>query len=164
MPERSTRNMFLAPIRHLILVIVGFKGEAHGYEILKEIEKITHGTWKPSHGNIYTVLSKMVEEGLLEPRGEYHGKRKLIKYTLTEKGWEYLRKANELVLQSLYMAVQYHEALRKKLEELGYGRELAKDAIEEYLKILDRVFDILDAKRRVLREMLEAKEKGGEEA
>ncbi len=151
--------MFLAPIRHLILVIVGFKGEAHGYEILKEIEKITCGTWKPSHGNVYTMLSKMVEEGLLEPREEYHGRRKLVKYTLTEKGWEYLRKANELALQSLYIAVQYHEALRKKLEELGYGRELTKDAIEEYLKILDRVFDILDAKRRVLMKMLEAKEK-----
>ena len=160
----SMKNMFLAPIRHLILIIVGFKGEAHGYEILKEIEKISQGTWKPSHGNLYNMLSKMVDEGLLEPKEEYHGKRKLIKYTLTEKGWEYLREANELTLQSLYIAVQYHEALRKKLEELGYGRKLAKEAIEEYLKILDRVCEILNAKRKALREMLEAKKKGEEEA
>ncbi len=158
MPERSMKNMFLAPIRHLILVIVGFKGEAHGYEILKEIEKMTCGTWKPSHGNIYTMLGKMVEEGLLKPKEEYHGKRKLVKYTLTEKGWDYLRKANELALQSLYISIQYHEALRKKLEELGYGRELAREVIVEYLKVLDRVCDILDAKRRALKEMLEEKE------
>lgn len=164
MPRSSLREMFLAPIRHLILVIVGFKGEAHGYEILKEIEKISRGTWKPSHGNLYNMLSKMVEEGLLEPREEYHGKRKLIKYTLTEKGWEYLREANEVALQSLYITFQYHEALRKKLEELGYGRELAREAIEEYLKVLDRVCEILNAKRRALREMLEAKKKGEEEA
>ncbi|AEK73370.1 ParR family transcriptional regulator [Thermococcus sp. 4557] len=149
------REMFLAPIRHLILVIVGFKGEAHGYEILKEIEKISQGTWKPSHGNLYNMLGKMVEEGLLEPKEEYHGRRKLVKYTLTEKGWDYLREANELALQSLYISIQYHEALRKKLIEKGYRREIAVEVVEEYLSVLDEICELLDEKRKRLRKRLE---------
>jgi DNA-binding PadR family transcriptional regulator len=151
------RSMFTVPMRNLILLIIGLRGEAHGYEILKEIETIASGIWKPSHGNLYTMLGKMVDEGLVEPHEEYRGKRRLVKYSLTERGWNYLREANELALKSLYTALQYHEMMRKKLEERGYGRELAEEAIDEYLKVLDRVCGILDAKRKALREMLERK-------
>ncbi len=74
------------PLKNLILVIVGLKGEAHGYEILKELEKLAIGLWKPSHSNLYTILGKMVEEGLLEPREEYRGKVRRVKYSLTDRG------------------------------------------------------------------------------
>jgi len=30
------RSMFTVPMRNLILLIIGLRGEAHGYEILKE--------------------------------------------------------------------------------------------------------------------------------
>ncbi len=149
------RSMFTVPMRNLILLIIGLKGEAHGYEILKEIETIAAGLWKPSHGNLYTMLNKMVEEGLIEPREEYRGRRRLVKYSLTEKGWNYLREANDLALKSLYMAVQYHERMRNKLLEKGYGREIAVEAVEEYLSVLDDICELLDEKRKELRKRLE---------
>ncbi|ACS32581.1 PadR family transcriptional regulator [Thermococcus gammatolerans] len=149
------RNLFTVPMKNLILLIIGLKGETHGYEILKEIERITFGNWKPSHGNLYTMLNKLADEGLVESREEYRGKRRVIRYRLTEKGWLYLREANELTLKSLYLAIQYHERLREKLREMGYGRELAKEAVGEYLKLLDGIIEILQKKREQLRDMIE---------
>lgn len=35
--------MFTVPIKNMILLIIGLRGETHGYEILKEIEKIAWG-------------------------------------------------------------------------------------------------------------------------
>ncbi|ASJ01976.1 PadR family transcriptional regulator [Thermococcus profundus] len=162
MSESLVRTMFTVPMRNLILLIIGLKGETHGYEILKEIEKISRGMWKPSHGNLYTMLNKMVEEGLIEPREEYHGRRKLVKYSLTEKGWNYMREANELALQSLYMAVQYHEMLREKLRQMGYRKEIAVEAIDGYVELLDRIISILEEKKRSLLELKEKARKGEE--
>ncbi|WP_054839570.1 helix-turn-helix transcriptional regulator [Thermococcus sp. JCM 11816] len=155
--EKIVRDMFTVPIKNMILLIIGLRGETHGYEILKEIEKIAWGgIWKPSHGNLYTMLNKMVEEGLIEPKEEYQGRRRRVKYRLTENGWRWLQEANELALKSLYVAIEYHERMRKKLQEKGYSRqEFEREAIKEYLKILDGIIQILETKREQLRKMLE---------
>ena len=114
--RRIIKGLFTVPLKDIILVIVGLKGEAHGYEILKELEKLAIGLWKPSHSNLYTILNKMVEEGLLEPREEYRGRVRRVKYRLTPKGIEYLKTSNDLALRVLYTAANYHEALKKKLD------------------------------------------------
>lgn len=155
--ESIVRNLFTVPLKNLILLIIGLKGETHGYEILKEIETISFGNWRPSHGNLYTMLNKLAEEGLIEPREEYRGKRRIVKYRLTEKGWLYLREANELALKSLYLAVQYHERLREKLKERGYGKEIAATAIDSYIELLDSIIKVLEDKKRELKNL---KEKG----
>ncbi|ASJ01506.1 PadR family transcriptional regulator [Thermococcus gorgonarius] len=152
------RNLYTVPMKNMILLIIGLKGEAHGYEILKEIEKMTFGNWKPSHGNLYTMLNKLAEEGLVEPREEYRGKRRIVKYALTENGWLYLREANELALKSLYLAVQYHERLREKLRKMGYGKEIAATAIDSYIELLDGIINILEEKKRELKELKREKE------
>ncbi|WP_456368638.1 helix-turn-helix transcriptional regulator [Thermococcus sp.] len=159
--DNLIRNLFTVPLKNLILLIIGLKGEAHGYEILKEIEKITFGNWKPSHGNLYTMLNKLAEEGLIEPREEYRGKRRIVKYALTEKGWLHLQEANEIALKSLYLAVQYHERLREKLRRMGYAKEIPAEAIEDYIKLLDGIIDILEEKKRELEEIKREKELRG---
>ncbi len=162
MPSDSSlvRNLFTVPMKNLILLIIGLKGEAHGYEILKEIEKVTFGNWRPSHGNLYTMLGKLAEEGLVESREEYRGKRRIVKYRLTEKGWLYLREANELALKSLYLAVQYHERLREKLREMGYGKEIATTAIDSYIELLDGIIEVLENKKRELKRLKEGEIRG----
>ncbi|WP_010479617.1 PadR family transcriptional regulator [Thermococcus zilligii] len=155
------RNLYTVPIKNMILLIIGLKGEAHGYEILKEIEKMTFGNWKPSHGNLYTMLNNLAKEGLIESREEYRGKRRVVKYALTENGWLYLREANELTLKSLYLAVQYHERLREKLEEMGYGKGIAVTAIDSYIELLDGIISILGEKKRELEELKREKELRG---
>ncbi len=143
--RRIIKGLFTVPIKNLILVIVGLRGEAHGYEILKELEKLAAGLWKPSHGNLYTLLGKMVEEGLLEPREDYRGKVRRIKYSLTPKGLEYVRTSNDLALKSLYMAVQYHEMLKAKLREEGEQRKrLNLKTIKTYLELLERIKVLLE--------------------
>lgn len=62
--EKIVRDMFTVPIKNMILLIIGLRGETHGYEILKEIEKIAWGIWKPSHGNLYTMLNKWSRRAL----------------------------------------------------------------------------------------------------
>jgi len=35
---------------------------AHGYDILREIENKTEGSWRPGAGSIYPLLKELVEE------------------------------------------------------------------------------------------------------
>ena len=37
----------------------------HGAEIMKAIEKMSAGTWKPSPGSVYPLLKKLEEDGLI---------------------------------------------------------------------------------------------------
>ncbi|AIF69080.1 hypothetical protein PAP_03300 [Palaeococcus pacificus DY20341] len=153
------RNMFTVPMRNMILLIIALKGKAHGYEIIKEIENITSGVWKPSYGNLYPMLNKMVEEGFIEPHEEYRGKRRLVKYSLTDKGWTCLKEANEIALRGLYMAVQYLIMLREKLDTMGYGREIETEILEEYLKLLENIRETLNTQIEALEKKLEERRK-----
>lgn len=46
----------------------------HGYEMIKELEKRTRGTWIPSAGSIYPTLQLLEDEGLVHAE-EAEGKR-----------------------------------------------------------------------------------------
>ena len=60
------------------------KGEKSGYEIMKEIERITGGEWKPTTGTLYPALKGLERKGLI--RKSRVGKRGKILYTLTKEG------------------------------------------------------------------------------
>ncbi|NJE31105.1 PadR family transcriptional regulator [Thermococcus sp. 18S1] len=154
--RKIIKGLFTVPLKNIILVIVGLKGEAHGYEILKELEKLAIGLWKPSHSNLYTILNKMVEEGLLEPREEYRGRVRRVKYSLTERGLDYLKTSNELALRVLYTSINYHEALKKKLEEMGERKIMDRETVIEYLELLKKIRDILDEEIKTIEAELSA--------
>ncbi|AIU70566.1 PadR family transcriptional regulator [Thermococcus eurythermalis] len=155
MERKIIKGLFTVPLKNIILVIVGLKGETHGYEILKELEKLAIGLWKPSHSNLYTILNKMVEEGLLEPHEEYRGKVRRVKYRLTDKGWEYLRTSNDLALRTFYTAISYHERLKKKIEETGRARKIDKETLREYLELLKHIKNLLDEEIKTIESRLE---------
>ena len=54
----------------------------HGYEMIKEIEERTDGSWTPSAGSIYPTLQMLEDEGLISGQ-ETEGKRR---FTLTDSG------------------------------------------------------------------------------
>ena len=54
----------------------------HGYQIIREIEERSGGTWKPSAGSVYPTLQLLADEGLITAE-ETNG-RKI--YSLTEAG------------------------------------------------------------------------------
>ncbi|ABU82040.1 PadR family transcriptional regulator [Ignicoccus hospitalis] len=54
-------------------------GPKNGYDLLKELKRLTNNKWVPPKSTIYPLLKKMVEEGLLDV--DEHGV-----YSLTEAG------------------------------------------------------------------------------
>jgi DNA-binding PadR family transcriptional regulator len=54
----------------------------HGYQIIQEIERRSHGAWKPSPGSVYPTLQQLEDEGLVRAE-EQEGRRV---YRLTEDG------------------------------------------------------------------------------
>ena len=56
----------------------------HGYEMIKEIEERSGGTWTPSPGSIYPTLQLLEEQDLIA--GEETGGRR--RFTLTDSGRE----------------------------------------------------------------------------
>lgn len=56
----------------------------HGYQIIREIEERSGGTWKPSAGSVYPTLQLLADEGLISAE-EQNGRKT---YSLTEAGRE----------------------------------------------------------------------------
>ena len=54
----------------------------HGYQIIREIEERSGGSWKPSAGSVYPTLQLLSDEGIIT--AEESGGRKT--YALTEAG------------------------------------------------------------------------------
>ncbi|CAN5237178.1 PadR family transcriptional regulator [soil metagenome] len=56
----------------------------HGYQIIREIEERSGGSWKPSAGSVYPTLQLLADEGLIDA-SESNGRKT---YALTEAGLE----------------------------------------------------------------------------
>ncbi len=56
----------------------------HGYQIIREIEERSGGSWKPSAGSVYPTLQLLADEGFIS--AEESNGRKI--YSLTEAGRE----------------------------------------------------------------------------
>ncbi|WP_298498549.1 PadR family transcriptional regulator [uncultured Methanobrevibacter sp.] len=78
--------------RFLILWIVKFKGPIHGYAILKELDAffsilIEEGSLKKSNpSNIYPILNRMVDLGLINSELKYKNNKKLKYFSITDDG------------------------------------------------------------------------------
>jgi DNA-binding PadR family transcriptional regulator len=59
------RHLPLKPADYLTLVALS-EGELHGYGLVKKIETLSDGTLKLVPGNFYSVLQRLMGEGLLE--------------------------------------------------------------------------------------------------
>jgi DNA-binding PadR family transcriptional regulator len=72
-------------MKYVILDLIKDKPR-HGYEIIRELEEQSHGTYKPSPGAIYPTL-QMLEEMDYISAMERDGKKI---YTITEQGEQFL--------------------------------------------------------------------------
>jgi DNA-binding PadR family transcriptional regulator len=68
-------------VRSAVLALLAEKPR-HGYEIIREIEERSGGSWKPSAGSVYPTLQLLADEGLIS--AEESNGRKI--YSLTEAG------------------------------------------------------------------------------
>lgn len=77
-------------VRSAILLLLS-EGEMHGYQIIREIDERSHGTWKPSPGSVYPTLQMLADEGLVEV-SETRGRKT---YHLTDEGTREADKAHQ---------------------------------------------------------------------
>ena len=71
-PHMTIRNSFLAILA---------KQPAHGYALKSEFEDSTAGTWPMNVGQVYTTLSRLERDGLVEAAGAGERSRQLWKIT-----------------------------------------------------------------------------------
>jgi DNA-binding PadR family transcriptional regulator len=68
-------------VRTAVLALLAEK-PMHGYQIIREIEERSSGSWKPSPGSVYPTLQLLTDEGLISAQ-ESDGRKT---YSLTEEG------------------------------------------------------------------------------
>ena len=79
--KRSGTRVGRGEVRTAVLALLAEKPR-HGYEIIREIEERSGGSWKPSAGSVYPTLQLLADEGLIT--AEESNGRKI--YSLTEAG------------------------------------------------------------------------------
>ncbi|MDB4909046.1 MAG: hypothetical protein JWO05_3830 [Gemmatimonadetes bacterium] len=56
----------LKPVEYLVLLAL-VEGEQHGYALAKEIDERTEGVVRLEPGNLYRVIRRLVDDGLVAP-------------------------------------------------------------------------------------------------
>lgn len=79
-PGGSTR-MARGDVRAAVLSLLA-EEPMHGYQIIREIEERSGGSWKPSAGSVYPTLQLLADEGLVAAE-EQNGRKT---YSLTDAG------------------------------------------------------------------------------
>jgi len=122
-------------LRYLVLASLR-ESPKNGVEIIRSLEAMSMGFWRPSPGSIYPLLATMVEEGLIR-------KREDGKYELTEEGRGHLGivaesrpSTPEEMLREMEIYVEYFQDLKVtepvKLEGL---KERIRSLGEKLLKV-----------------------------
>jgi PadR family transcriptional regulator AphA len=64
--ERTTRTLTLTEAA--VLALLAIEGEASGYDLLKQVRKSIGHVWTPAKTQLYTVLPRLVRDGLATQR------------------------------------------------------------------------------------------------
>lgn len=81
--KRSGTRAGRGEVRSAVLALLAER-PMHGYQIIREIEERSGGSWKPSAGSVYPTLQLLADEGFIS--AEESNGRKI--YSLTEAGRE----------------------------------------------------------------------------
>ncbi len=122
MPRGAVRMAILASLRD---------GPAHGYEVMRRLEEMSGGLWRPSPGSVYPHLQMLEDEGMVQA-SEVEGSRV---YALTEAGraeaeagplpWQEPGASDEEV-RSLRLAVGQLMSAAKHLAGAGEGPQIER--------------------------------------
>lgn len=134
-----------------------------GYEILKELSRLTASRFVPSPGTLYPLLSYLESEGLITAREVYVGRRRKKIYELTRRGEEELSKLLEdgefrELVQILDRGVAASDLLTAIRDELAYMDEVFDEVeggdealLEEVLALLKKLEEKVSARLAQLR-------------
>jgi len=142
--KRSGSRAGRGEVRSAVLALLAER-PMHGYQIIREIEERSGGTWKPSAGSVYPTLQLLADEGII--RAEESNGRKI--YSLTEAGREEVAGAGmSAPWESGPASGSGFAALPKAGVELAQaasqvGRTGTPEQVQEAVAVLD------DARRRL---------------
>lgn len=92
------RKEFQTLTEQMFYILLVLRKPHHGYEIMQQIDEITHGRIKVGAGTLYTLLARFEEEGFIKKVGE--DQRKKI-YRITKEGNELFEKERQRLKQML---------------------------------------------------------------
>lgn len=118
-----------------------------GYDILKEITEKTKGTWTPSKGTLYPLLSKLEEENLIQIQN-IEQRSKTI-YETTKQGEEQLSNIKKHTKEMEEKINQFRNILSEIIDEEK------KDIINIMLQIREFIIQLAPAKHNEVKRMLE---------
>ena len=105
------RRMFESGQLKLVLLKLIADQPRHGYDLIRAIEELTHGSYAPSPGVVYPTLTMLQDMGLIQEAAA-DGPRKA--FAITAEGEAYLAERTEEV-----------EALFERLTGAGEGKRRA---------------------------------------
>jgi DNA-binding PadR family transcriptional regulator len=108
------RRMFEAGELRLVLLRLIAEQPRHGYDLIRAIEELTHGTYAPSPGVVYPTLTMLQDMGLIR-ENETEGSRKV--FAVTPEGEAYLADRKDEI-----------DGLMSRLEGLGESKRKAGGA------------------------------------
>jgi len=81
------------PLSEAVLFILTSLAEEprHGYALIKDIERLSHGRVRLSTGTLYGAIRRLVEAGWIEPFDQADTSRDKQEYRLTSEGSKRLR-------------------------------------------------------------------------
>lgn len=109
--DAVARHLPMKPADYLTLVALT-DGDLHGYGLVKKIETLSDGTLKLVPGNFYSVLQRLLGEGLLEeaerqPAEDLDNRRRRY-YAITALG-RAVAEAETARLRSLVKVAEAHD-------------------------------------------------------
>ncbi|MCW2286967.1 PadR family transcriptional regulator [Leucobacter luti] len=141
--RRAGSRMGRGDVRTAVLALLA-EQPMHGYQIIREIEQRSGGSWKPSAGSVYPALQLLADEELIAAE-ESNGRKT---YSLTEAGREAAADAEVPWTEHETEPSHSHGALPKAGLELAQaasqvGRSGTPEQVEEAVTVLN------DARRRL---------------
>lgn len=134
--KRAGSRMGRGDVRTAILALLA-EQPMHGYQIIREIEQRSGGSWKPSAGSVYPALQLLADEALISSE-ESDGRKT---YSLTEAGREAAADAEVPWSEDVKPQGRPHGALPKAGLELAQaasqvGRSGTPEQIAEAVEVL----------------------------
>jgi DNA-binding PadR family transcriptional regulator len=118
-----------------------------GYDLLKEITEKTEGTWTPSKGTLYPLLTKLENDDLIKIK-QIQQRSKTV-YEPTEKGREQLRNIKKHAEEMEEKITQFRNMLSEIINE-----EKA-DLIKRMLQIRKLIFQLSETHKEEIENMLD---------
>jgi DNA-binding PadR family transcriptional regulator len=141
------RRMRRGGIRRAILAALS-SGPAHGYEVMRRLEEMSGGLWRPSPGSVYPHLQMLEDEGIVSST-EVNGNRT---FSLTAEGEKEAAAAGGLPWQTDTEGDSQIRALRQAITQLLSAAKQLSGAGEG--SQLDRGIAVIQAARKELYQIL----------